>query len=335
MKQRITWIDYAKSLAIFCVVFVHTYSDLNICMALHTITMPTFFFLSGYLFSYERNPDYGKFLVKRFRQLIIPYFWIGALAYVCWYFVLRHFGSNTHDTLEWYTPLVGTFAGIPPLLAHDIPLWSLVTFFVVEAVYYPLQKLITKKWVVPIAAFALTVIAYYTIPAPILSHLPFAIAPSLISLFFYSVGHQFAQTQGLYRKCVNICGFIVAIVVFYFALNANGDASYYICNYNNVFLYTAGALAGILAILCITKALARLGDYKFIQYISQTTLIICGFHLLIFAALKGVALFVFHIEPEALTDGALRGFILSVVTIFLTVPISYVIRRYARFLIDK
>ena len=154
MKQpkRLAWIDYVKVFAIFFVVLVHVDCSPLCTKVLKAFLMPLFFILSGYLFSYERNPKYKPFALKRFRQIIIPYAWISAVTYLLWFFVLRKFGNNPNDAVAWYVPVAGTFAGMPPLLVHDIPLWSLVSFFVVEMIYYPLRKCLKSD--IGIAAIA-------------------------------------------------------------------------------------------------------------------------------------------------------------------------------------
>ena len=53
------------------------------------------------------------------------------------------------------------------------------------------------------------------------------------------------------------------------------------------------------------------------------------------ALIKGVMLFGFGIPPAELTDGIFRGTAVALVAMALTFPIIYVVRRYARFLVDK
>ena len=57
--------------------------------------------------------------------------------------------------MDWYIPVAGIFAGIPPLLVHDIPLWSLLSFFVVDVVFYPLYRFTKSSVVIAFAAFIL------------------------------------------------------------------------------------------------------------------------------------------------------------------------------------
>ena len=59
--KRIGWVDYAKVGAILGVVMLHTYFSAAFTMYFKAFVIPLFFFISGFLFSYDNNPDYSKF----------------------------------------------------------------------------------------------------------------------------------------------------------------------------------------------------------------------------------------------------------------------------------
>lgn len=86
-NKRIEWIDYAKSIAILMIMIIHLNPGKVLSACLLT-TIPIFYFISGYLFSYTNNPTYGPFVLKRFRQIVVPYLWINLVAYLAWVFVL-------------------------------------------------------------------------------------------------------------------------------------------------------------------------------------------------------------------------------------------------------
>lgn len=113
--KRIEWVDYAKVGAIFAVVMLHTYFSGSFTMYMNAFVMPFFFFISGFLFSYANNPDYGKFVKKRFRQLVIPYLWINILAY---FFGCFFFGTMVTILNNL---LVGLY--LLPVYAREFPLF--------------------------------------------------------------------------------------------------------------------------------------------------------------------------------------------------------------------
>ncbi len=332
--DRIKWIDYAKSIGIFCVVLLHVHCDDLTVKIINAFVMPLFFIVSGYLFSYTANGDYGKFMWKRFRQLVVPYLWIGLLSYVLWLLFLRNYGSNPMDDVIWYVPLVGTLAGIPSMLVCNIPIWSLLAFFVVEMVYYPLGRWLKSPVYMVVISLAVMIVANLLIN-PAMASLPLVIGPSIAGVFFYSVGHAARHYKILTPQGSPYGYAILGAAIFYLALTFNDEISFYTCNYHNIWLFILSSIAGSAVVIWVATVIARVWYPKLIIFISDTTLLICGFHLLIFAAVKGVAYFALGISPEELTAGIGRGFAFAVVCFALSLPVSYIITRYFRFLVFK
>lgn len=59
------------------------------------------------------------------------------------------------------------------------------------------------------------------------------------------------------------------------------------------------------------------------------------FHLLVFAMIKGVMLYMFGISPATLNENLLYGMLFAVSALILTLPIAFVVRKYFGFLVDK
>lgn len=341
MKQRIQWIDYAKSITIFFVIIIHTHCDAELTKALKAFVMPLFFLMSGYLFSYDNNPKTGKFLKKRARQLLVPYLWINIIAYMAWITVLRHYGSDAESRIEWHSPLVGILTGTGPMLVHDIPLWSFISFFIVEAIYYPIGKRLRQSWIIAVASFAILYLATCTLDDKI-GMLPYAIGPSIAGLAFYALGRQWRSYSDSLKfdkanHLLSIIGIlIISSVAYLFSFSENEEVSFYVIHYGNMPLFIIAALSGAAMIVCFSKLLAyAFGEYKFIRFVSSGTLIICGFHLLALAFIKGIALFILKINPDSLTDGIVSGMLSSAAAFVITLPIVYIVRKYLKFLVDK
>lgn len=332
--KRIAWIDYGKSLAIFLVVLLHVNCNHEVVKVINGFIMPLFFLMSGYLFSLDRNPSYKAFVAKRFRQLMVPYLWISALAYVAWVTVLRHVGAGVDAGMAWHVPLVGIFAGIPPLLRHDIPLWSLLSFFMAEIIYYPLCRRVRRPLVIAAGALLLTFIMALAIPT-VPQYFPLALGPTLCALIFYDLGHylraRFDGGSSLFR----LPSVLIAVVLFIVSIRFNDEISFYTCRYDNFGLFLISSLAGSYLVCYVAYLLGNLGVPSLIKFTSRVTLLICGFHLLVFAGIKGVALYGFGIAPETLTEGILPGICFALVSFFICLGISWLIERYFRFLVDK
>lgn len=336
-SARIGWVDYAKSYAIFAVVLVHTHCSEIPTYTIRFFAIPLFFFLAGFLFSRQHNPEFKPFALKRFRQLIVPYVWINIVAYLVWLTVTRHYGTSANDTLAWHEPLWAIALGIPRRLAHDIPLWSLLCFFVVEMVYYPLPS--RGRWNdLIIAALAYAVAAVLNLNGG--TNLPLALAPSAAALAFYALGHFVRENSRYFTVLFAPSAWMLAAGVALLAagvwLNYPQRAAFFIAMLGNPLYYLIGATGGIITGVQIAAMLEALfHDGKLVRLISRGTLLICGFHLLAMSLIKGVMYFGFGVDPDELTVGLARGLAVSVAAMALCLPIIQIIEKHFRFLVSK
>lgn len=332
-QKRIEWIDYAKSLSMLCVMVLHLNTGTTVCRWLCATNLVAFFFLSGYLFSYERNPEFIPFLRKRFRQLVVPYIWINILTYAVWFFVLRHLGSDINDSADCERPLWGIALGIPPYLIHDIPLWSFLSFFVVEALFYPLFRLLQSATVILALALGVNVVIVYIIPVN--AHLlPLTLGPSIAGLAFYSLGYL-ARQKRLVERFASLWLCVLALGLMYLSAKNNPGIDFYVCRYGNYLWFLLYTISKIYAIVYVSILLTKIGYWSWVRFISKSTLIIGGFHLMMYAFIKGVCKYVLCIDPSVLVQGTLGAFAFALLAMILCLPVAYVIFKYFRVLVDK
>lgn len=332
--KHIIWVDYAKSMAIFMVVLLHVHCCEAIDKTIDAFIMPLFFMLSGFVFRYESNPDYGTFARKRTRQLLVPYLWINAVAYLAWLLVLRHFGADASREIAWHSPLAGIIAGIPPLLCHDTPIWSILSFYVVELAFYPLCRRGLSPWAVTAGAFAAGALSQIPFSGFDPAYLPLALGPSLWGLGFYALGHAlrpYLAASSFTHRRVAGAG-VAALAVFVPAAMLNGKVEFYIfANGGNYALFLLSGIAGSVAVMSLAAWAAEVaGRRAFISFTASETLLVCGFHLLTFALLKGVALYGFGEQPAGLTGGPLRGICFAVTAFAITLTAIWALRRVLR-----
>lgn len=334
-SRRIGWVDYAKSMTIFIVMLIHTQCNYELVTVLKAFTMPVFFFMSGLLFNAERNAEFKPFAVKRFRQLIVPYFWMSALSYVAWVTVLRYYGDDANSNVEWIEPLHGILLGIPPLMVHNIPLWSFLCFFTTEMVYYMATRFghISDVVVGASALFIALVINQFAPDGGLV--LPLSLAAMPLGLFFYAIGHWIRANAPMLLR-FNPLLLLVGVAMLLGGGVFNCRIVFYNCFIGNPALFLLGATGGILAMVQFTSLLAQLiGHNLIIRRISNATLIICGFHLLMFALFKGVLLFFTPLPPTLLTDSLPMALLLCLATLLVCLPLAALLHRHARFLVNK
>lgn len=227
------------------------------------------------------------------------------------------------------------------MLLHNLPLWSFLSFYIVEIAYYPLHKLTKSNIAIIFIAFVLAfLLSWQTFINE--SYLPFAIGPSITALGFYAIGNELRKrikigTIESIKTTYLVIVLIPLIAVFYTLARRNGYTDYYMCAYGNSFItFVATSILGSLSLLIISIIISRIryGAKIFVRF-SEGTLIVCGLHLLVFAIIKGGMLFVLRLNPAIATDGIANGITFSIITMSCLYPVIYVIRKYARPLVDK
>ncbi len=327
--KHVQWVDYAKVIGIYSVVLGHTALYTPVTNWIYSFSMPLFFFLSGYLFSFERNPSLGKFTVKRFKQLIIPYFSINVIAYLFWLFIGRRVGADSGDEIGWYEPLWNAFLGNGPKMIHDVPLWFFMCLFVIEILYYLLFSRVKDSFYSWLGIGILTLTGYlnYTFNS---YYLPFDISVALVGIVFYALGNRIHTSA---RFVPNLFGFVLSFLLMTLVCYINGRINMHKNYYGNYAWFLVGGLSGIYFVFCLSSCCLSLFKRKrWIEYIAMNTLVICGFHLFTFSLIKGVMLYAFHLPLSILEQKIGVNFLFAFLSMACCLPLIYIINNYFPFL---
>ena len=192
------------------------YSALN--RSLPQFAVPTFFFMSGFLFFRNINGDwdwklYKSKLKSRFHSLFIPYLLWNILAYSAdlVYFIIKgYFTKDYSQAMEyWGTLSPNIFWNVHPIGTHsqnwfggfagysapvDLPLWYLrdliVLVIIAPVIWFLLKK--TNGWVLAVLFF--TYISRVWVPLS---------GFGMTSMFFFSTGAYLGMKQIDVIKCCN------------------------------------------------------------------------------------------------------------------------------------
>ena len=329
MKERIVWLDYGKTIAIYLVVLAHTALYKPAEGFIYTFHMPFFFFMSGYLFSYSKYPSYMEFVKRRFRQLLVPYVVINMITYLLWLLVLRNVGSDVGEDVGALSPLIAAVTVNATEMVHDVPLWFLAALFMVENLYYLLYRNARYRVVVTLLLLLLAVLnnTYNTV------RLPFCIDISLVALLFYRLGNVMREKGYiLFKWYLFVLSAVVTVAVFML----NGKVAMHANYYNNIFLFIAGGVAGCYSMAYICKLLQLLcGDRALVQTIARNTLPICAFHLIVFAVIKGIMLYLLGLSPDVLSGTFLPNALFALLSMAVCLLVAKVVDRFAPFVLGK
>ena len=226
MKERIIWIDWAKALAVCCVVFCHLpqSQDWFYYRYLQADIITIFFFISGYL-----KKDHGSNKAnwqKYWLSLILPYLFYNAIVYPYWLVKFYMLNGSMPDLFQAMRPIFGAL-----LFEHENffceplngPLWYLPAILIMH-ITIDLCRKTKHQHVIMISLCILSVILYTAnkyyyfapnlTPMGILGHIP-----------YYYLGYVFGQKH-LFRDCnqrrdIIGCFLCLAISIILFAWHLN------------------------------------------------------------------------------------------------------------------
>jgi len=157
-RNRIQYLDIAKGIAMLSVVIGHTVSPLRNFVYLYHL--PVFFFVSGYL--WHPKETYRAHVVSRLKALYLPFVATG-LMYCVASNLLYHLGCVDHvmtskDLLKQLLRVV-FFGGTSqsPIFG---PMWFLRSLFLIDLIYFILDRAIGGMLKLAIATYCLTLVGW-------------------------------------------------------------------------------------------------------------------------------------------------------------------------------
>lgn len=137
VKKRISYVDIAKVLGMFFIVYGHTLRGGEITTWIYTFHVPLFFFLSGVIF-HEETLSIKTFLKKKGMALLVPFF-VWALISTGTFAGMSSFISMQPTLQSSQTnPLISILMGY---CDANSPLWFLPCLFIVEILMLIIIKL--------------------------------------------------------------------------------------------------------------------------------------------------------------------------------------------------
>lgn len=283
MKERIIWIDWAKALAVCCVVFCHLpqSQDWFYYRYLQADLMTVFFFISGYL-----KKDYGSnsaHWLKYWHSLIIPYLFYNAIVYPYWLVKFYMLNDSMPDLFQAMRPIWGAL-----LFEHENafceplngPLWYLPAILIMHITIDLCNKsrylhhIMITLCVISFILYAANKYYYFApnlTPMGILRRLP-----------YYYLGYVFGQKQ-LFRninKRRDLIGcfffFSLGILFFHWHLQAFNAGQHLL----HIALFYPSNIGFLFGMLYGCKLFNDCKSQVAIN-LSIGTLVIIGFHIIL------------------------------------------------------
>ncbi|MEG2892755.1 MAG: acyltransferase [Clostridium sp.] len=214
IKKRIEEVDILRGVAFLAVVLQHslasfiyeptvnTYEGIISAFILNSLrfAVPIFVFMTGFSLYYtDKGQGYFEFLLKRFKQIIVPYM-LWTLVYdILMFFIMGRFDLSLKDIVYQYFNYVLTGTGF----YHLWYMAMIIQFYIV----FPVFKIFINKK----RSFTLNTIVLIIF---FIAHI------GLLYWYNYYAGAQFALATGLLKEILQYSDRIFIVWMFYFVFGA-------------------------------------------------------------------------------------------------------------------
>ena len=233
VKKRVGYLDMLKGLGMCIIVSGHIHNEYGwFSLPLHAFAIPMYFMLSGMTFKREKFATIWDLIKRRAKTLLLPYFMFAILTWAIW----AVFSIVTHRHADVFSDLLQVFIaqGSAEFLTFNPPLWFITCLFVVELLYYYIDKL--PEWANILCCVACAVIGHWMVKGPYLSFfrlLPWNIEGAMTAILFYCTGnvlikhHSFKDIEDrvLNHKVLSILTIVIVTTALVFISYWNGHVS--------------------------------------------------------------------------------------------------------------
>lgn len=319
-KKRINWIDQLKGFGIVLVVYGHNFPASE--DYIYSFHMPLFFLIAGL---FHPSIVTKKTVIRRMKQILIPYFLWSFILFLFWLFIGRNFGDSANLDLSISDNLIGIFyaQGDNHYMNWGIPMWFLPCLFLTFAFFSLIQKIRQKA--LQIVSLIILIVIGFLIPKYLDFKLPWSLDIAFVSLFFYGIGSFLKES--LLKEFKNnkdwfflITLLLLHILGIYFTLQ---EVDMYRAIYGDEFLFLMNGLAGVLFWFYFFKKIRFFG---FLSFFGKNTIPILAMQIRTLTVIKAFLFFAFGVSTFIFSETEKIGItILQLVCMF---PILLLINKY-------
>jgi len=272
---RYNWIDVFKSFSIFFILYAHLNVTHKLAAYVFSFMVHSFFFAGGLMASRNKHLSLADYVVKRFKQIMVPYFAYGIFAMLV--ILVANAKHNPSVTNMLRQIVIGMRTD-----AFAVTLWFLPCIFILGIYYQVLLKIFKNKWL----RFAVCICISFVFRLYSEGNmLPWGIDNAVRFLIYYAAGDFFSDMLNgfseepalLYRKKWPLL-FIAAALFLSFMLYRHGYT---------YFTDIAGIPSVYLVMVLLTCFYAFVGIFLFavisillqnvkpLQAVGKASLVIC------------------------------------------------------------
>lgn len=277
--QRIAWVDVAKGLTIFLVVWGHLIEHYNpssqVYYYIYAFHMPCFFFLSGYVFRIEKYGSVWELIKNKFRTLMVPIYTFGLISLVIG--MMEHvFAGNIFEYFAQLFSIKKWICTIIPVRGSGyFFFWYLSALFCTEIILYFQIKYIKNNMVRLLSSIIMFTVGYMIVRIFKLM-LPLDVDLALFINIFVLLGYLVKEKEYILKQFDWKKGIVCGMLFFAFGFTnwyffGQHVVSVLFCSVLNPVLFIGGALFGTLTLIRVSMCIEYCG---WIQIVGRTSLVI-------------------------------------------------------------
>lgn len=278
MKKRIEWIDVAKCFGIFAIYLGHFGESVGKgYFFVFQYHVALFFFLSGCMSTYDKETNVGRYLIKKVKHIMVP-FWVFAALSI----VLRVIASRP-QLAEVKELLMIVLKGCVRNTFFASSLWFLTCLFVMEIVF-KFIRYIKNKWLIGVICVGLFVVAECIMnPSPIKEpSWIYNVDSACYYMIFYGAGYlSYSWIQEVFEKdkpWKKVMFWTTGILTFVYAALLFMEKDYLIwavCKVPGLRVFAA-VIRAFLLIWANLVAAKLVEKVRILTIIGKNTLYLCG-----------------------------------------------------------
>lgn len=317
IKKRESWIDQLRGFAMFLVVYGHNFPVTE--KYIYSFHMPLFLIISGFFIPDIVPSDQLK---KRFKTIMIPYFFWALFLFLFWFFIGNKLGDSASLHLSPLKNFAGVFyaQGDQSMMDWGIPMWFLPSIFLVFVFLAFALNYFGKyfRWIVA----GLTFIGFYYAGS---SSVPlfWSLDVAWVSVFFVAFGKDISKLIQSYSKTESIILAVIFLGLNFLFYNFNDKVDMYRSIYGQDVLFLLNAVLGSLGFILLFKTFPV---FKFFEPVGKITILILAFQLLAMSVIKLVLMKVFGVSDFNFSET--EKFLYAIIQVLIILPFGYLINKH-------
>lgn len=332
-SKRINYIDLAKGIAILCVIIGHTFSAYDkgniLVQFIYSFHMPLFFILSGW-FAKEDNVAVRPAILKKAKQLLIPYLIINIIKYII---KIAVYGFTSKGLKTFVISLIyangasgkTNLCMIPHLKIVGMS-WFLIALFFCQIIYICLNNF-SPKYNISLGMMAVMLgLTAFGLNDTV--WLPFSMQPAMGGLVFYYVGHMMRKKEILEKKPSEMTWPMVVIAAFlWLSAILFNTVGMHANSYPGMYSFL-GAICGTYFIVQFSKLIEKIPAVgSFLIWCGKNSIYIYAIHAMDVQALKIMKKIALDYIVLPSTKGALLMTAMRIVFILITASLFILIKK--------